>query len=79
MSALLKQLFCVEENGVSRISVTKVGANVKMVSGAIAAMAGTAATQGWVKVAGILGSVAAGLALVGVGVGEIGKRNSSQK
>ena len=79
MNALIKQLFYVEENGTSRVSVTKIGANVKMVSGAVAAMAGTAATQGWVKVAGVLGSIAAGLALLGVGIGEIGKRNTVVK
>jgi len=46
MNAIIKQLFCVEENGVSRVSITKVGTMVKMASGAVVAMAGTVATQG---------------------------------
>jgi hypothetical protein len=80
MNALIKQLFCVEENGVSRVSLTKGGANLQAISMTIGAIvSGSAFLSGNPKASLIAGIATLALREIGVALVKIGQRNTVVK
>jgi hypothetical protein len=78
--AFLKQLFCVEENGVSRVSLTKSGANIQAISMTIGSVvSGSAFLSGSPKVSLISGIITLALREIGVALVKIGQRNTVVK
>jgi hypothetical protein len=76
MNTIIKQLFCIEENGVSRPSLTKIGATIQGAGTVLLGVAGSLLPAGYVRIAGILGGVGVGLIGAGKTILEIGKKNA---
>jgi len=80
MNALIRQLFYVEENNVSRLSLTKGGANLQAAAMTIGAIvSGSAFLSGSPKVTLVAAIITLALREVGAALVKIGQRNTVVK